>query len=163
VTGVDVSRAMIDIAMRRARPISIVEADFWSALPFEDAAFDAVVALHGTLAHPPEEAAYARLFAELARVLAPGGVFAAEVPAQAWLDKVAVGATVEHEGRRVRRTGESTFVYEDLVVGVSISALVPSDARWADFAGDAFDVQVAPIEADERLVIARRRLVSTPS
>ena len=54
VVGVDVSPEMIALCNQRSRPIRCVEADFWRALPFEDASFDAVVAFFGTLAHAPD-------------------------------------------------------------------------------------------------------------
>ena len=88
-TGLDASRAMLERCARRARPVPLVHADFWVApLPFADGAFDAVVALHGTLAHPPDEGAMGRLARELARVVRPGGVFVAEVPSPAWLERL---------------------------------------------------------------------------
>ena len=85
VTGVDVSPEMIALCNKRSRPIRCVEADFWEHLPFEDASFDAVVALFGSLAHAPDEGALARLGREVARVLRDGGVFFAEVPSPSWV------------------------------------------------------------------------------
>jgi SAM-dependent methyltransferase len=71
-TGVDLSKEMLERCARRARPVPLVEADFWEPLPFDAASFDGVLALHGTLAHPPSLEAYAALGAEIARLLAPG-------------------------------------------------------------------------------------------
>jgi len=85
VVGVDVSPEMIALCNKRSRPIRCVEADFWSALPFEDASFDAVIALFGSLAHAPGEGALARLGREVHRVLREGGVFFAEVPSPSWV------------------------------------------------------------------------------
>src|SRR3984957_11121203 len=65
-TGLDASQAMLERCARRARPVPLVRAIFWVApLPFAHAACDAVLALHGTLAHPPEDGAMARLAREL--------------------------------------------------------------------------------------------------
>jgi SAM-dependent methyltransferase len=80
VTGVDVSRAMMDEAARRCAALGNVRVQQIGGLdlvPLSDASFDLVVALDsmpyvvggdGTLAE--------RLTAEVARVLAPGGHFA---------------------------------------------------------------------------------------
>ncbi len=86
VVGVDVSPEMIALCNKRSRPIRCVEADFWQGLPFDDASFDAVIALFGTLAHAPDEKALARLAGEVGRVLREGGVFFAEVPSPKWAD-----------------------------------------------------------------------------
>jgi SAM-dependent methyltransferase len=155
-TGVDLSPMMLERCARRARPVPLVEADLWGALPFDDGAFDAALALHGTLAHPPDGAAHARLASELARVLVPGGVVVAEVPARAWLDRIAVGGEIASDDRRVRRTGADDCVYDDLVTGVSIAAWIPDDARWATLLGPRFDARVTAIGSEELLVVARR-------
>jgi SAM-dependent methyltransferase len=63
-----------------------VECDFWAGLPFEDASFDAVIALFGSLAHAPAEAALSRLAREVDRVSRQGGVFFAEVPSPNWIE-----------------------------------------------------------------------------
>lgn len=157
-TGLDVSKEMLARCARRARPVPLVEADIFGALPFDDATFDAALALHGTLAHPPDppDAAFARLGAELARVLVPRGVFVAEVPSHAWLDRVANGGEIYDGDRAVRRTGVDTCVFEDLVNASSIAAWIPDDSRWASLLGPSFDVRVAPIATGELLVVARR-------
>src|SRR5258706_8777967 len=112
---------MLDKCARRARPVPLVRADFWSApLPFEDGSFGASLALHGPLAHPPDAEAIARLARELARLVRGGGTFIAEVPCPVWLDRL--DAYPAQSDRRVRRTGPSTCVYEDLVTGASIEA-----------------------------------------
>jgi len=156
-TGLDASPEMLARCARRARPVPLVLADFWDALPFGDATFDAAVALHGTLAHPPnaDASAHARLGAELARVLAPNGVFVAEVPSRAWLERVASGGEVYDGDRAVRRTGDDTCVFEDLVNGASIVAWIPPDARWSSLLGPRFAVTATSF-GDELLVVARR-------
>ena len=88
-TGLDVSRAMIERCARRARPVPVVEGDFWETpLPFEDGTFAAAMALHGTLAHPPDVAAVGRLAKDLARVVVPGGRLVIETPSLAWLERL---------------------------------------------------------------------------
>jgi SAM-dependent methyltransferase len=154
-TGVDFSRAMLARCARRARPVPLVEADFWEALPFGEATFDAALALHGTLAHPPDASAHARLGAELARVIAPGGVLVAEVPSRAWLERVASGGEIYDGDRRAQRVGDDTCVFEDLVNGRQIIAWIPDDARWATLLGPRFDARVTR-EGDELVVVARR-------
>lgn len=85
VVGVDVSPEMIALCNQRSRPIRCAEADFWQRLPFDDASFDAVIALFGSLAHAPDDEALARLGREVHRVLREGGVFFAEVPSPKWV------------------------------------------------------------------------------
>jgi SAM-dependent methyltransferase len=157
-TGLDASRAMLDRCARRARPVPLVQADFWAPpLPFADAEFDAVVALHGTLAHPPDEGAMARLARELARVTRPGAVFAAEVPAPAWLDRLdAPAATDAQADRRARRTGPRTCVYEDLVTGASIEARLLDEAEWTEALAPDWRAAIESIDELEWLVVARR-------
>jgi SAM-dependent methyltransferase len=152
-TGLDVSQAMLDRCARRARPVRLVRADFWGPLPFAAGAFEAALALHGTLAHPPEPASVAQLGQELARVVAEGGVFVAEVPAPAWLDHVAVDSGSD---RRVRRTGPRACLYEDLVTGASIEARILDESDWRDALGPAWRTHVEPLDAWEWLVVARR-------
>ena len=148
-TGVDVSPEMLARCARRARPVGLVEADFWEPLPFADASFDAAIALHGTLAHPPDEGAMARLAAELARVVRAGGTLVVEAPSPAWLDRSAGDA-------RVRRTGPTTGLYEDTVTGASIEAHLLSDAEWRAALGPAWETRVEAPSDIEWLVVARR-------
>jgi SAM-dependent methyltransferase len=157
-TGLDASRAMLDRCARRARPVPLVQADFWvPPLPFAGAEFDAVVALHGTLAHPPDEGAMGRLARELARVTRPGAVFAAEVPAPAWLDRLdARDATDPQTDRRALRTGPRTCVYEDLVTGASIEARLLDEAEWSAALAPDWRATIESIDELEWMVVARR-------
>ncbi|HEY8042197.1 MAG TPA: class I SAM-dependent methyltransferase [Polyangiaceae bacterium] len=153
-TGVDVSPAMLERCARRARPVPLVQADFWGPLPFDDASYDAALALHGTLAHPPDEGALAKLALELARVVRPGGVLVAEAPSPGWLERL---ASLTDEGdRSVRRTGSDTCRYEDTVTGASIEARVLSAERWIGALGGAWRARVEPLDEVEWLVVAQR-------
>jgi SAM-dependent methyltransferase len=154
-TGVDVSREMLQRCARRSRPVPLVHADFWRApLPFGDAAFDAAVALHGTLAHPPDVEAIGRLARELARIVRSGGVLLAEVPSPAWLDRLE--ALPAESDRRARRTGPRTCVYEDLVVGASIETRLLEERDWHAALAPEWEGRVEPLDELEWLVIARR-------
>jgi ubiquinone/menaquinone biosynthesis C-methylase UbiE len=72
ITGVDLSRAMLDITGRRAdalgRWVLLVQADA-QALPFADCSFDTVVCTLGLCSVPDERAA----IDQMRRVLRPGG------------------------------------------------------------------------------------------
>jgi SAM-dependent methyltransferase len=154
-TGLDASAAMLERCARRARPVPLVRADFWQApLPFDRAAFDAVLALHGTLAHPPDVDAVGRLARELARVVRAGGAFIAEVPSPAWLERLDTALLLAD--RRVRRTGRATCVYEDLVTGASIEATLLDEADWRAALSPDWDARVEPVDEVEWLVVARR-------
>jgi SAM-dependent methyltransferase len=144
VTGLDFSPEMIAVCNKRARTVPIVLADFWTPLPFDGARFDAVIALHGTIAHPPREGALGDLACELVRVLAPGGVILAEVPA---------GEALATMG--VARTGETTFVHEDAVAGAAIEGVALDAAGWRA-ALRPLEVSAERLGASEHLVIARR-------
>ena len=148
-TGVDVSPAMLERCARRARPVPLVDADFWRPLPFGDGAFDAALALHGTLAHPPDDDALPRLARELARVIRPGGTFVAEVPSPIWLERAAGDP-------RVTRTGPATAFYEDPATGARIEARLLSDTAWMAALGPAWVTRVEPIGEAEWLVAAVR-------
>ena len=153
-TGVDVSREMLERCARRARPIPLVEADFWQPLPFGDASFDAAIALHGTLAHPPDESALSRLAAELARVVKPGGVLVVEVPSPAWLEEL---AALPPTGDRVlRRTGPGSCVFEDRVAGASIEARVLTADEWSAALAPGWASRVEPLGDLEWLVVGAR-------
>lgn len=72
LTGIDLTPAMLDLARRRAKrlsiPIDLIEGDA-EHLPFADGSFDTVVCELGLCSIPRPDAA----IAEFARVLAPGG------------------------------------------------------------------------------------------
>jgi SAM-dependent methyltransferase len=155
-TGVDVSQAMLERCARRARPVPLLQADFWAPpLPFDDGSFDAVIALHGTLAHPPDEDAIGRLGRELARVVRSGARFVAEVPSLAWLDHLADAPP--QADRRARRTGRRTCVYEDLVTGASIEATLLDEAEWIEALAPDWTARAESIDELEWLVVAHRR------
>lgn len=75
VTGLDISQAMLDEAARKARAagheVSFRQGDM-ANLPFESESFDAVVSILALMHVPPEDRQ--RVFAEIRRVLRPGGV-----------------------------------------------------------------------------------------
>lgn len=75
VTGLDITPRLLDIARERAAEagaeIEFVEGDAQD-LPFEDASFDAVISIFGSMFAPD----HAKAAAELARVLKPGGKLA---------------------------------------------------------------------------------------
>jgi SAM-dependent methyltransferase len=159
-TGLDVSRAMLERCARRTRPVPLVEGDFWSVpLPFAPDSFDAAIALHGTLAHPPGLAAVERLAAELARVVARPGRLVVEAPSLSWLDRLppSFEAEPDDSGRRVRRTGPATLLYEDRVAGGGIEALLLSEAEWRAALAPAWTARVEPLGAVEWFVVAERR------
>jgi SAM-dependent methyltransferase len=148
-TGVDLSSEMLARCGRRARPVPLVLADFWEPLPFDSGSFDAAVALHGTLAHPPGAGDLARLAEELARVVRPGGAFVAEVPSPTWLDRV--GTDV-----RVQRSGGSSATYSDPVTGASIAMRLLASGEWVAVMGASWTTTVDPIGQGELLVAAVR-------
>lgn len=153
-TGVDVSREMLRRCARRSRPVALVHADFWQPLPFADATFDAAVALHGTLAHPPDAGALERLARELARIVRPAGVWVVEAPSPAWL--AGVEGAPEPREWCVRRTGPQTCVYEDRVVGASIEARVLSEEQWRSALHRHWSPRVVALSEAEWLVVSSR-------
>lgn len=156
-TGFDASPAMLARCARRSRPVPLVEGDFWRGpLPFAERSFDAALALHGTLAHPPDLRAMGALAVELARVVRPAGKLIAEVPALAWLDRLPPGGLAEDDERRVRRTGPATCVYEDLVTGAEIQALLPSEAEWHAALSPGWSARLEPLGEVEWFVVADR-------
>lgn len=147
VTGLDISAAMLARCARRARTIPLVEADFWRPLPFGEGMFDAALALHGTLAHPPDEGAPARLAREVRRVVRPEAIWIFEVPSPEWLEVAAADG-------RVIRTGPSTCVYEDPVTEARIETRLLSGSAWTAALGPSWTVHIEPRGA-ELLVVAR--------
>lgn len=162
VTGLDASEPMLELCRRRARPIPLVCQTFYAPLPFADGEFDAVLALHGTLSHPPDAEAQARLIGEVARVLAPGGLFAFEVPSSGWLAKLDNGP-IDDGARAVRRTGPQAVLYEDRRLGVHIEGRVLSDAEWTALLGEHFRVRIEPLSPVELLVLATRPTLAVPA
>jgi SAM-dependent methyltransferase len=154
VTGVDASAEMLERCARRARPIPLVHADFWQPLPFPAGSFDAAIALHGTLAHPTHDGALATLATELGRVVSDGGVFVAEVPSPAWLERLP--SLPAADDRVVRRTGDRTCVFEDRVANASIEARILSRDDWAAALGPVWSVRVDALEELEWLVVGHR-------
>jgi SAM-dependent methyltransferase len=152
-TGLDASSAMLERCARRARPVPLVTADFWEPFPFEDGAFDAVIALHGTLAHPPAEGAMARLAGEVARVTRRGGTFFAETPSVAWLEVV---ESVGDGDRGARRTGPRTCIYEDRVARASIEARILDEDEWRQAFGPPWTLRFETLGALEIAVIGHR-------
>jgi ubiquinone/menaquinone biosynthesis C-methylase UbiE len=148
-TGVDLSEAMLQRCARRARPVPLVHADFWAPLPFQDASFDAAIALHGTLAHPPDDASLGRLAQELARVVRSQGSLVVEVPAPAWLEHAATDS-------RVQRTAPHAATYRDPITGTAIDMRVLSSAAWVAVLAPAWIAHVEPMGEVEWLVVARR-------
>jgi SAM-dependent methyltransferase len=152
-TGVDVSPAMLERCAHRARPVPLVEADFWRPLPLGDASFDAAIALHGTLAHPPDDGAVARLATELARVVRPRGVWILEVPSPGWIARAARDAAGD---QRVRPTGPTTAEYIDPATGASIEARLLTEADWIAALSPGWMVSVEAASDVEFVVVARR-------
>mgnify|MGYP001206771875 CR=1 FL=1 len=70
VVGLDLARAQLELARRLVPTVTVVHADL-TALPFPAAAFDGVVSFYAVIHVPRSE--HADVFAELRRVLRPGG------------------------------------------------------------------------------------------
>ena len=136
VTGVDVSEEMLALCSKRARPIPCVRADFWEGLPFANASFDVVVALFGSLAHPPDEASYPRLVAEMERVLRAVGFLYVEMPSPAW------------------RAGHPAFT--DAPSGASIAIAAPEPQAWRDWLEPSFRVSITD-DGEELRIIASKK------
>ncbi|HEX7603636.1 MAG TPA: class I SAM-dependent methyltransferase [Polyangiaceae bacterium] len=151
VRGLDVSPAMIALCNKRERPIAVTLGDFWEPLPFESASFDAVIALHGTLAHAPDDASLAPFAAEVARVLGAGGVFVAEVPRPSWIDAATSG-----DERSVRRVDAHVARYEDRRVGASIEARLFDEARWREVLTPWFELEIEPLGDHEVRLVGRK-------
>lgn len=155
VVGLDVSQAMLDRCARRARPVPLVCADLWATLPFPSASFDAVLALHGTLAHPESDDRVTHLASEIRRVLRPEGVWLAELPSPAWLGSLDREPDAASDLGAVR-VGEDRFLHFDRVVGLALEGVVYTDARWSALVGRDFRLTFEAREAAERLVVATR-------
>ena len=150
VTGFELSEAMIAECNRRSRTVPIVQGDFYDhPLPFADASFDAVIALHGTLAHPPRAGAHLDLASELSRVLADRGVFYAEVPNAEGIAELGVVVT-----------GPRSFVHRDEKTGIEVPGVALTANEWRD-AFALLGAQVAPLGEIELVIHGTR--TSRPS
>lgn len=133
VVGVEWSREMIAECNKRARTVPVVCADFYQPLPWPDGEFDAVIALHGTLAHPPNEAALGALFAELRRIVRRRGVLYAEVPSPAVLSILPEASADRH-----------TFVARDEKSGRALRGYAWPMSTWSQLAAGCFHLQERP-------------------
>ncbi len=155
IVGVDVAPRMIELVTKRSRPVAVVLLDFWlEPLPFADASFDAAIALHGSLAHPPEDAAAAmkKLAAELARVLKPTAIVLVEVPSPGF-----VKALADADADVVRATGADRLVHEDKAADVAIEARAFPPERWIEAFSSHFATTSLALSPVEQLVVARRK------
>jgi SAM-dependent methyltransferase len=151
VTGLDLSPEMLSRCSKRSRPIATVLGDLWDALPFESEAFDAVVALHGTLAHPPSEEAPRALALEVGRVLSPGGVFVMEVPLPAWVE-----ASRNDDERAFVKIADARAQITDSSTRASIEAWLFPTMAWKDALSTSMVVAKAIEESSELFLVARR-------
>lgn len=153
VVGLEIASEMIALCNKRAHPIPIVQADLWAhPWPVAEKAFDAVIALHGTLAHPPHAEALDRLFANATRALVPSGIVVAELPTPSWLSR-AHGA-----GRLDRLEPESEAArarFTDDVNGAAIEIRLYDEAQWRA-AARGFVVELTPLGDDEVRFVARK-------
>lgn len=152
-TGLDCSQGMLAKCADRARHGTLVHGDFWSPLPFDEGAFGAAIALHGTAAHPPSEAAPSRLVMELARVLRPGSVVVVELPTLGWFERFA-GPNGQGPGELHREGAKATFV--DRRSGARISGFVVAPERWCEAFASAFACTLHASSPDEAILVAQR-------
>jgi SAM-dependent methyltransferase len=156
--GLDISPRMLEQCARRARPVELIEADLWASLPLGDSTFDAVIALHGTLSHPPNDAAPLRLAREIARVLVKGGVFVFEVPSPSWLESLDVRDAHDARGMdtTIARVDARTCVHRDSVADVAIDVVVRSKDEWTALLGPNLVAKCETVDAFEIFVVARK-------
>jgi SAM-dependent methyltransferase len=150
-TGLDISPAMLARCAARARPVPLVEADLYAPLPFPGQSFDAVLALHGTLAHPPGGLALGKLAREIDRVLRPGGVVVIEVPTTRWLAAMSDRPTasfVPHDGARGRHV--------DPVTGAAIEVELLTSDQWRALFPPPFVTRIDDLGGGEIRLVARR-------
>jgi SAM-dependent methyltransferase len=157
-TGFDCSAAMLARCASRARHGTLVRGDFWAPLPFADGAFGAVVALHGTLAHPPSLEALEGLAGELARVLTPGALLVFELPTRAWFERF---DGRDEGGPGVLVLAGERAVFVDRRSGARIEGLVVDPEAWLRTLGPRFECSLHAISPDEARLVATR-LATTP-
>jgi SAM-dependent methyltransferase len=149
ITLTDFSPGMLDEAranLAAARPFAFEQADA-QALPFGDTAFDAVIANH-MLYHVPDRP---KAFAEIRRVLAPGGCFYAATNGETHLQEIhhllhRFDSTIDLWNRSAFRLEDAAAELEPFFPHLTLhrypSALVVTEAEplvafVASFAGDA--------------------------
>lgn len=149
ITLTDFSPGMLEEArvnLAGARPFAFQQADA-QALPFGDGVFDAVIANH-MLYHVPDRP---KAFAEVRRVLAPGGRFYAATNGETHLQEIhhllhAFDPTIDLWNRSTFRLEDAAAELEPFFASVTLqrypSALIVTEAEplvafIASFAGDA--------------------------
>jgi SAM-dependent methyltransferase len=149
VIGVDFNPMPLPVA--QSRGITVLQGS-GSQLPFADADFD-LVALLDTVEHIPDELG---VFAEVARVLKPGGNGIVTVPAFMWLwrynDEIndhqrrytasELEQKLELSGLRVRRISYNNFFLFPAVAGVRVLRPYNPGLKSPHLEGDAEDYQV---------------------
>lgn len=105
VTGVDISKGLLEVARRENPDIEFVEADF-TDLPLEDQSFDGVWS-HASLVHLENIEEVKAALAEFRRVLKPGGFLYVYVKEQQGDEKTAVVSDSLSEHDRFFRYYES--------------------------------------------------------
>lgn len=151
VTGIDISPEMLTRCGARRRPIELVEHDFFESIPFEDASYDAVLALHGSLAHAPGVDALGFALGEIARCLRPGGVLVIESPSPEWLARSAplFGGESDEDTATARIDDEPS--------GLSILALAPTRGAWRTLLeSHRLALVSATIDSGELVLIAEK-------
>lgn len=154
--GVDCSQKMLDQCAKRARCGVLTRANFWGPLPFAAGAFGAAVALHGTLAHPPDRESPRGLALELSRVLRAGAPLVMEVPTLEWFQSCsAVPLTSEIPGVLTIRDGYAVFC--DKRSGATIGGCVVGPLGWLESLAPYFTCNLHNISPDEIRIVGVRR------
>jgi SAM-dependent methyltransferase len=133
VTGIELSPRMVELCRQRRRKVPIVSGDFYDPLPFADDAFDCAIALFGTLSHPPDEQAHARLARELRRVVKQLVVF--EVPSPHWA------------------RNQRALLHRDR--SDSIAIIVPTEDEWRRAFAPHFSLEIERPNPFELVIVAR--------
>jgi ubiquinone/menaquinone biosynthesis C-methylase UbiE len=137
VVGIDYVPALLERGRERARAegleVELVEGDAES-LPFEDASFDAVISIYGSMFAPDHR----RAAAEIARVCRPGGTIALA----SWTPNSFIGN-----------------VFRTIAAHVPPPAGVPSPLLWGEEAHlrGLFDDAISSLEVTERTFTFRFR------
>jgi len=136
VVGADLSPGMLDAARTRTKHPCLMIADV-QQIPFRDAAFDAVMAMH-MLYHAPDRALAIR---ELRRVMRDGGVTLVVTNSELHLrelDQLIAAAA----GRELLRTSIMTFT---LGIGEAELGAAFSSVERHDFPGELLVTDVEPV------------------